>query len=180
MIIKEKYNLWIKSFKFRRNYCTSSKRTFYDIAAKYLPSDENGIIVDIGSGQGKFIDYLKLVQKYKNVFLLDENDTTVEKLRNRFENVILYKAPDKLPFEYAAVRYVHCSHLIEHLSYQELYRFLKEIDRILSKDGVLVISTPMLWSNFYNDLSHVRPYNPRVLEKYLCIFRFVNMHFIRN
>lgn len=167
MIIKEKYNLW-RSYKFRRRYCTYSKRPFYDIAAHYLPSDENGVIVDIGSGEGKFADYLNLVKKYNNVFLLDGNDITVEKLKNRFENAILYKAPGRLPFEDSAVRYVHCSHLIEHLSHQELYEFLKEIDRVLSNDGIFVVSTPMLWSNFYGNLTHVKPYNPGVLLKYLC------------
>lgn len=167
MIFKEKYNLW-KSHKFRRNYCTFSKRPFYDIAAKYLPSDENGIIADIGAGEGKFADYLNLKEKYKNVFLLDGNNITVEKLKNRFKNAILYKAPGKLPFEDSAVSYVHCSHLIEHLSHQELYEFLKEIDRVLNKDGIFVVSAPMLWGDFYSNLTHVKPYNPGVFLKYLC------------
>ncbi|KPK87095.1 hypothetical protein AMJ80_12540 [bacterium SM23_31] len=167
MIYKEKYNLW-KSYKFRRNYCTFSKRPFYDIAAKYLPSDENGIIVDIGAGEGKFADYLALAEKYNNVFLLDGNNTTVEKLKKKFENAVLYKAPGSLPFEDLTVSYVHCSHLIEHLMPQELYELLREIDRVLSKDGVLVISAPMLWGDFYSNLTHIKPYNPGVFLKYLC------------
>ena len=167
MIFKEKYNLW-KSYKSRRNYCTFSKRPFYDIAAEYLPSDENGVIIDIGSGEGKFADYLNLAEKYKNLFLLDGNKVTVEKLRKRFENSTLYKAPGKLPFEDSAVNYVHCSHLIEHLSHQELYEFLKEIDRVLRKNGVFIVSAPMLWGDFYSNLTHIKPYNPGVFLKYLC------------
>jgi len=141
---------------------------FYDLAAKHLPSGENDIIVDIGSGEGEFADYLNLTEKHKSIFLLDGNNKTVEKLRSRFENAILYKAPDRLPFKDFDVCYVHCSHLIEHLTYQELYTFFKEIDRVLCKGGIFIVSTPILWYNFYGSLSHIRPYNPEVLKHYLC------------
>lgn len=63
---------------------------------------------------------------------------------------------------------IHCGHLVEHLQAQDLYDFLKEIDKALKPGGTLVISTPMLWNSFYSDLSHVKPYNPSVFKKYLC------------
>lgn len=166
--VVKKYKSWKKSYHFRKYYCTIDRRPFYAIAAKYLPADESAIIVDIGSGEGQFADYLNLANKYKNLFLLDGNSLTIENLKSRFKNAILYRAPEKLPSKSATVSYIHCSHLIEHLYSQELYQFLKEIDRVLGKGGIFVVNSPMLWSGFYSDLSHVKPYNPDVILNYLC------------
>lgn len=167
-MLRRKYNSWKKSYQRRRIYCTMDRRPFYDIAAKYLLSDENGIVVDIGSGVGEFADYLNLASTYKNVFLLDGNSATIENLKSRFRNAILYKCPNKLPFESATVNFIHCSHLIGYLYPQDFYQFLKEIDRVLVKNGIFVVSAPMLWSRFYNNLAHVKPYNHEVLLNYLC------------
>lgn len=159
---------WKNSYLSRRNYCTLNKLLFYNIASKYLPINENALIVDVGAGKGRFADYLNLARKYKNLFLLDGNKTTVENLKNRFKNVILLRVPEKLPFQNASVNYLHCSHLIEHLYPKDLYQFLKEVDRVLYKGGIFVVSSPTLWSGFYSDLSHIRPYNPAVILNYLC------------
>ena len=37
----------------------------------------------------------------------------------------------------------------------------------MNKNGVFIVSTPILWDIFYNDLSHVRPYNASVFLNYL-------------
>jgi hypothetical protein len=63
---------------------------------------------------------------------------------------------------------IHCSHVVEHLQPEILFLTLKEFDRCLAKNGILVISAPLLWSGFYDDLSHVKPYSPIVFKKYLC------------
>jgi hypothetical protein len=41
------------------------------------------------------------------------------------------------------------------------------MDRILSPGGILVVRAPLLTKDFYSDLSHIRPYNPKVILKYL-------------
>jgi len=166
--LTKKYKSWKKSYNFRRYYCTIDKRPFYDIAAKYLPLGKDAIVVDIGSGEGLFADYLNLANKYKNLFLLDGNSITIENIKSRFENAVLYRASKKFPFKTATVSYIHCSHLIEHLSSKELHQFLKEVDRVLNKGGIFIVSAPMLWSGFYSELSHVKPYNPAVILNYLC------------
>ena len=58
--------------------------------------------------------------------------------------------------------------MVEHLTPEILYDTLKEIDRCCAPDGVIVISAPLLSDSFYDDLSHVKPYNPAVFIKYLC------------
>jgi len=61
---------------------------------------------------------------------------------------------------------VHTSHLIEYLTPEKLYALMLEMDRVLSAGGCLIISAPMLWSQLYDDLGHLRPYNPMVFHKY--------------
>lgn len=159
---------WKRAYREREYYLAGSRLPFYDVAGRYLPSDENGIIVDIGAGEGLFAQYLNLDQRYKNLQMLDANELTVATLKRKFNNALLYKAPGRLPFEDASVSYIHCSHLVEHLYYGDVYCLLKEIDRVLRKEGIFVISTALLWEEFYKDLSHVKPYYPSVFTNYLC------------
>ena len=167
-ILIRKLNSCKKSYQFRRDYCTTSRHPFYDLAGRYLPDDKEGIVVDIGAGEGDFAEHLSLANRYTNVYLLDANNSTIEVLRSKFKNAVLYKVPERLPFEDTSVSYVHCSHIVEHLCHAELYSFLKEVDRVLNRGGVIVISTPLLWKSFYCDLTHIKPYYPSVFINYLC------------
>lgn len=162
------YKLWRSLYKAKKEYCTRSRYLFYDIAAKYLPTNKEAIILDIGSGEALFASYHNLENKYENIYLLDGNKEIINHLRKGFNNAILYTAPERLPFKDSTVSYIHCSHLVEHLYFQELYELLREIDRVLEKNGILVISSPLFYYGFYNDLSHTKPYNPTVFLKYLC------------
>lgn len=162
-----RFSEWKENYKNRKIYRRSNKYVFLDIAKKYLPSDKNALILDIGAGNSGNMDYIDESNEYNNIFMLDQNSETIEKLMSQNKNAILYKAPARLPFNDASVSYVLCSHLIEHLYDKQLHKLLEEIDRVLSKDGVLVINSPMLWNGFYSDISHVRPYNPEILIKYL-------------
>ena len=40
------------------------------------------------------------------------------------------------------------------------------MDRILKIDGILIISSPILWSGFFDDLTQVKPYNPEAIMHY--------------
>ena len=131
------------------NYSQMVREPYFDIAAKYLPKDIGAIVVDIGAGNGYFADYLHLKEKYKNIYLLDGNKDTIQELRNKkYKKATYYVAPSRLPFKKDEVEFIHCSHFIEHLLPDELYIFLREINRIIKPGGILVISTPMLWGGF--------------------------------
>ncbi|MBI4774820.1 MAG: class I SAM-dependent methyltransferase [Deltaproteobacteria bacterium] len=166
--IKASYRRWMESYRCRKQYSTMERVPFYEVAGRFLPSHGTATIVDIGSGDGLFVRHLKLDDRYERVFLLDSNPEAVKHLSSLYANVVAYTAPERLPFEDEAVDYIHCSHMMEHLDPLELYTFVKEIDRVLSPGGSLVISTPLLWTRFYDDLSHVKPYNPDVFSHYLC------------
>ncbi|MGK7344551.1 MAG: class I SAM-dependent methyltransferase [Candidatus Nitrospinota bacterium M3_3B_026] len=152
----------------RARYTGRNREPFYRLAEKYLPEERDALVVDIGAGDGSFARTLGLAGIYPNLWLLDGNESAVAGLKKEFSNAAHWRAPDRLPFGGGEARFIHCSHMVEHLAPNELYGFLKEVDRVLADGGALVISAPLLWSGFYGDLSHAKPYNPEVFIKYLC------------
>lgn len=152
-----------KEFKAKKKFCSSSRLPFFEIAAKYLPKDPKSLVVDIGCGHGLFSNHFGLDKKYERLYLLDGNKETVKNIKG----CIFYKAPDVLPFERETVDFIHCSHMIEHLYPEQFIKFLKEADRVLAIGGVFVVSSPMLWPRFYEDVSHIRPYDPKIFSQYL-------------
>jgi SAM-dependent methyltransferase len=166
--IRRRIDSWDADFKNRESHASSSREPYFQLCENYLPSHAEAIVLDIGAGNGAFVDQLSLDARFRNVWLLDGNPETVATLEKSFHHACHYVVPGRLPFDDLSVSFVHSSHLIEHLSTVELYEFLKEVDRVLEPSGVLVISAPLLWNEFYDDLSHVKPYPPAVFINYLC------------
>ena len=119
-------------------------------------------VLDVGCGVGRFLQQLSISSAYG----LDWN----------IENLRLI-SPDQarirgnaltLPFSDSSFEGVHCSHLIEHFAPSDAYRLMHELGRVTKINGILIVRTPVLWNGFYNDLTHVRPYNPEVLVRYMC------------
>jgi len=109
---------------------------------------------------------LQLCQRYGDVWFLDGNPERVRELLAMNRQAVLYVAPERLPFSDGTVALLHCSHLVEHLYPHEFHRFLGEIDRVLAYGAILVVSTPLLWSQFYVEAFHIRPYPPGTFLKY--------------
>lgn len=168
MSLESLFGQWRKLHQQKKNYSTMNRFPFFELTGKYLPVDRKATILDIGTGEGIYCEHLKLSDTYPNTFLLDANEATIELLKAKQYQTILYTAPNTLPFDNASVSHVHCSHLVEHLYPKDLYEFIKEIDRVLTPEGILAISTPLLWKGFYQDLSHIKPYEPEVFIRYLC------------
>ncbi len=121
------------------------------LAFKYLKSCPK--ILDVGAGTGRF---LKL--NPTKITGLDPNPLT--------KNIIKGSAT-KLPFKASSFNGLHCAHVIEHLNPKEVYTALKEFSRVLKPNGILVIRSPLLWSGFYHNLTHFKPYPPKALTRYL-------------
>jgi SAM-dependent methyltransferase len=152
-------------------YITHERAPFFEIASQYI--EENSKVLDVGSGSGEF----SIFCKRNDFYHFDGNKETVDFLSKKYEHAAQGLLP-KLPYDDRFFNLIHCSHVVEHLQPQTLYDTLTEFDRCLAENGYLVISAPMMWSGFYDDLSHVKPYNPMVFKKYLCDTK--NSSFTRN
>lgn len=142
------------------NYATHAREPFFNIAKEIIT--ENDKVLDIGAGNGKFADFCER----EDFFLFEGNSQSALLLSKRFKNVEEGVLPI-LPYAKEFFDLIHMSHIIEHLNPQEVYDSLKEMNRCCKPGGRLVISAPLLWSGFYNDLSHERPYPPESFVKYM-------------
>lgn len=148
-------------------YATHKRGPFFEIASKYINAESK--VLDIGAGIGNFAKF----HDRNDFYLFDGNKETVDLLNETYQNVFLGRLPE-LPFENNFFDVIHCSHVVEHLEPEVFYSTLKEMDRCLKKGGCLVISAPLMWDGFYDDLSHVRPYPPAIFKNYLCASGQVN------
>lgn len=144
-----------------KKYVTHKREPFFQLAIDLIKAEDR--VLDIGPGNGQFADQCKR----KDIYFLEGNEKSANYLKERFENVHCGELP-VLPFGTHFFNLIHISHVVEHLHPAELYETLKELDRCCVPGGAIVISTPVLWEGFYDDLSHIKPYNPVVFQKYLC------------
>ena len=142
-------------------YASQRREPFYEIVKKYVKPDS--IILDIGAGNGSFAEFIGR----NDIFMIDGNLETVTRNQKRFPNYQYSRLPD-LPFHNDKFDIIHCSHVIEHLTSNDFFLLLKNCDRCLETSGYLIFSSPLMWYHFCDDLSCVRPYSPRIFEKYLC------------
>ncbi len=142
-------------------WTTLSRKPFFRLALRYINDDS--VVLEVGAGKGEFAEMLPNPEK---AYLLDANENTVHLLANKYPNVVLASLP-YLPFEEDFFDVIHCSHVVEHLEPVQLYDTLVAFDSCLKPNGYLIISAPLLSPIFYNDLSHVKPYEPFVFLKYL-------------
>lgn len=162
------FNKWSESYKNRKRYSRNKPNCFYDLISKYLPESSSAKILDIGCGDAKFEDYLNLSDKYETIYLLDGYIETVKNLKERYNYAMLYKVPDVLPFEDESFDFIYCSHLIEHLNIREVHRLFEEMNRVLIKNGILAIRSPLFSKRFYMTFTHKKVYHPNIFLSYFC------------
>jgi ubiquinone/menaquinone biosynthesis C-methylase UbiE len=61
---------------------------------------------------------------------------------------------------------VHCSHVIEHIPYPGIIKFLDELIRITKPNGYIIIRSPLISIEFYTSIDHIRPYPPKAILDY--------------
>ncbi|OGG71133.1 hypothetical protein A3F27_02205 [Candidatus Kaiserbacteria bacterium RIFCSPHIGHO2_12_FULL_53_13] len=153
------FNKWLKNpptggtFLNARVYTTIDR--FLQHAAK---RGFAGNMLDIGCGDGSFVSYCK--EKGLDAHGIDIGDGV------DFET-------DTLPFKDNSFDFALMNSVIEHL--KDPANILKETKRVLSHDGILIVITPNLDTvkfGFWDDPTHVRPYNPRNIVWMMNMFDF--------
>lgn len=175
-----------------------SKHAYLSRAAQQglfsLPKRREFLIKHVGNSPKKILDVgcaggyisLLLMKMGHDVTGIELNKKMAEEARMRGVNVVEHDLEEPIPLESNSVDIVHACEIIEHLFDTE--SFLKEINRILKPNGIVIISTPNLnsfinrfrvfigsslpmWGGFPNDRhgSHVRVFNKKK------IFELLNM-----
>lgn len=142
-----------------RDRLRSEQKAKWDrIALSWL--DKSTEILDLGCGEGRFISL-----NPQRVVGVDWNSRSLTACRQKGYRVVQGDVR-KLPFSNNSFAAVHCSHVIEHFLPHEAHRLLREADRVLQRDGLLIIRSPLLCRFFYETFTHVRPYDPMAIIDY--------------
>ena len=116
-------------------------------------------VLDVGSGDGLFINMLK--SKGINAFGVDGSDG------------IDFEKEEKLNYEDNFFDFVIFNAVIEHLQNPNL--ILKEIHRVLKNDGFLITTTlnfKYATKHFYDDPTHLKPYTNVSLKRIMELNNF--------
>jgi SAM-dependent methyltransferase len=115
-------------------------------------------ILDIGCSTGNFV-----AQDSKNIIGIDIDKDAIKIARERGLNVSEHDLTKKIPFKSNMVENINCKHVLEHL--EDPLFLMKEIFRILKKNGKLILLTDKLTKHFWDDYTHKRPFTEKSLEQ---------------
>ena len=119
-----------------------SRKSLNKALIKLLP-DLDGVLVDIGCGSKPYEKYTN-VDKYIGLELDNELSRSVKSADYYYDGTLL-------PFDDNSTDSVLTSQVFEHVFTP--HKFLQEINRILKKGGLLLISVPLAWDE------HEQPYD---------------------
>lgn len=140
---------------------------------------DNKIILDIGCGDGVLSYFLS--KEGAKVYGIDYSDIAInfakEKCKGMNINFVQGSAYD-LDYEDNTFDIVVSSDVIEHL--EDVSQYLSEIKRVISNEGVVVISTPVRYTEFPLDKEHIIEWFPSeyksVIEEYFKNNRYFYSH----
>ncbi|MEM3500701.1 MAG: class I SAM-dependent methyltransferase [Candidatus Woesearchaeota archaeon] len=131
----EKYyrHYWKTEFEKRR--CERYYETLYDPIKKDLIVPNSKKIIDVGGGNGQFMNYLG----YKNAVIFDISQSGLSFAKDNFGySIVKGDILRRFPFSKEKFDVAYCFEVLEHLDKPN--KTLSEIHSVLKKNGILFIS----------------------------------------
>lgn len=98
------------------------------------------VVLDIGGYDGEISYRLKNIFPNLKILVIDIDKSGLQLAKEK-GLITLYTSATKLPIPSNSIDIVLCLDLIEHV--KEDYTLIKEISRVLKKDGKVILTTPM-------------------------------------
>lgn len=157
-----------------------NQESYIDNFKPHLPPDKNSKILEIGSGAGQLLYYLKM-SGYKNIEGVDVGQEQVDFLRrmgiqgSRISSILQYL---ELKQDYYDL--IILNHVIEHFSKDELWANLRAIYNSLKANGRLIFATPNMAClsglfQRYVDFTHQIGFTERSAHQVMRIAGFKNI-----
>jgi len=140
--------------------------------------------LDIGSGRGEWLAILQ--ENGWQAVGVDSNESMAESADERGLKTVRGDALEFLQKQSdCTFGLVTAFHVVEHVDRGYLARLLREIERVLTPGGMVILETPnpenltvATWS-FHLDPTHVRPIPPLLLQFYIKVANFATAEVIR-
>lgn len=120
---------------------TYGERKLFQLLGKHVSQSSNAIL-DIGCGGGHF----QLVQ-YGKVYGIDISTKSLKNARKIYHKVVEADASKKIPFASGTFDIVFCSEVFGHIDKSDKGRFMREVRRVLKKNGIVVFSIETVGKN---------------------------------
>lgn len=140
--------------------------------------------LDIGCGRAEWVELLQKNQI--DAFGIDMNHAMVEEAHRNgvknIQNIDLFKYLKNLQDN--SFDLITAFHIIEHIPFENLMIFFKEIRRVLKSGGQIMLETPnpenLLVSSltFYKDPTHLNPLPAEVVEFMINYFGFLDIKIV--
>jgi len=140
-------------------------RSFFQ---KYVPADAT--VLDVAAGYCEFINNIKA----KSKIALDLNPDT-KKFAASGVKVIISKSTNMARIRSGSIDLVFVSNLFEHLEKEEIVKTIREIRRVLRKDGSLLVLQPNIrycYRDYWMFFDHITALDDRSLREVLEINGF--------
>lgn len=122
--------------------------------------------IEMGSGLCRFPIKLSRMFNHLDIECYEINEKNAQiAVNNGFVTHIGNILQNKINTESYDI--IHCSHIIEHFKYPDVITFIDEMLRIVKTNGYIIIRSPLMWGNFFDDIDHIRPYPPAAIINYL-------------
>ncbi len=109
---------------------------------------KNDSFLEVGCAQGHYLE--KALKRTKKVFGIDVVPGFVEKAKKTGAKAIVASG-EKIPFKKEIFDFVLCTETLEHIP--DWKKAVKEIKRVLKKDGVVVVTIPLEKAAFWKFFS---------------------------
>lgn len=175
---------WDRKNKERKNIRRENPMAFhkYKKVVKRIPSKAS--VLNIGAGSGE-LEHHFFQEKRASIRWcgIDISPQSVSKLKRDYPKGSFRKADIlALPFENHEFDVVTILDVLEHIPLASLFTALKEIKRVVKRNGTVIISVPVnegleeLVKQGQNPNAHVRMYTKDLLEAELVISGFTIIH----
>ncbi len=166
-IYKNKYNN-VLNYKNTKKELELYKNYFYKNYRKYLSSNKKIKILDIGCGNGLFLEFLKSMG-YSNIEGIDLSTENIKICKSKG-----LKVENKEAFNFLkkskGYDLIIMNDVIEHIKKEKIISLLKLIKRKLNKNGALIIKTlnmsnPISLNTLYCDFTHEWGYTEKSIKQ---------------
>lgn len=143
-------------------------------AASYIPKGAKRIL-DVGAGYGFLEEYVSKKKYNFELYGLDISQKAVKNLKKRFAGSFTAGTIYDLPYKNDFFDTIIALEILEHIPPKKTFKVLRELRRVLSSTGILIISVPLnegLSRKKENPSGHVREYTSALVKAELRLAGF--------
>ena len=125
-----------------------------------------GNVLEIGPGNGEFIRLIKDINDENKIYCADLDEGVIHFIKNKFEEVIAVRVSENDPVSEkfnVEFKLIIMSHVLEHIDYSNRISYLKDLQKTMAEDSILLIEYPNAFfpiggmSAYFSDPTHRTP-----------------------